>query len=824
MPLLDRRQYLLSSTTWNGIDYVEVASTDQTLLRVHFLNTVNVKGTLGTTYASPPASPVQSAGAPASVTITGGEVITTVQVLAVMDGPTSWSADSEGRPVLTVRVAAPGDFSIYHLTVTSAVLDPYFATVPFSFKANCPSDFDCQPASSACPGDEAVDVPIDYLAKDFSSFCQALSEFSTQRYPSWLERSETDVGMVVMEVMAAMADELSYYQDRVAGESLLGTATQPLSLLRHARLVDYEPAPATVATALLQVEVAPGATSITTPVRCRAQGADGGVIYFEVGNGLANPSGGLAAIAYAVDPRWNRYTPSGAPNLAPYWWDESDQCLPSGSTQFDIVGWGFGFSAGQQVLIDTAGTTSADPPTREVVTISQTAETSDPLFGVNLTRLTVTTATTADHDLARTAYAGNLVTATQGWRTTENFYIPNGHPVLSDAAPAVARLGANWDPDDVVLDYRYSLSSGPLAWIPSTQQDADTPVAAVPEVVLVEGPGSPAPTPWGWVRWLLDAAAADDVFTLTPELYSPVLAGRSKAGSPMTWFDYDGGEGTTVRFGNGTFGTLPAAGTTFQLTYRVGGGTGGNLPADTINQVVMDSNAGPVTACTNPFAASGGTDAETPQQVQDRAPQAFSAEPLRVVRPSDYEAAAQTLGWVQQAGTTFRWTGSWLTALTAANPAATEQPTVDEVISLSQLLNRQRLSGYESYVLPPRYVSVDLVVSLCADPAYFAGDVESAVLSALQPGSLSGGTVGFFDHSRWAFGAPLESSALLAAVQSVTGVAGVSLVQYRERGAQANWAPLPETLTVAPDQILRVDNDPSRPDAGTLTVLVQGGK
>ncbi len=373
MPLLDRRQYLLSSTSWNGIDYVEVASADQTLLRVHFLNVVSVRGTLGTTYASPVASPLQSAGAPAPVTITGGEVITTIEVEPVIDGPTSWSADSEGRPILTLRVAAPGDFSTYQLTVTSAVLDPYFATVPFSFKANCPSDFDCQPPPITCPPDQAIDVQIDYLAKDFNSFRQALSEFSTQRYPSWLERSEADVGMVVMEVLAAMADELSYYQDRVAGESLLGTATQPLSLLRHARLVDYEPAPATVATALLQLEVTLGATSITSPVRCQAQGADGGVVYFEVGNGLANASGG-AATMFPVDARWNRYTPSGALNLVPYWWDESNQCLPPSSTQLDIVGWGLGFSAGQQLLIDTEGTTSADPPTREVVTISKTEE------------------------------------------------------------------------------------------------------------------------------------------------------------------------------------------------------------------------------------------------------------------------------------------------------------------------------------------------------------------------------------------------------------------------------------------------------------------
>ncbi|HTT88806.1 MAG TPA: baseplate J/gp47 family protein [Acidimicrobiales bacterium] len=822
-PVLDRRDYVVTSTSWNGIDYVEVASADQTVLRVHFLSTVNVKGTLGTTYASPPASPVQNAADP--VTITGGELVTSIEVEPVIDGPTSWGSDSEGRPILTVRVRAPGDFSTYHLTIASAVLDPYFQTVAFSFKANCPSDFDCQTPAATCPPEAPLDVPIDYLAKDFTSFCQALSEFSTQRYPTWLERGEADAGMVVMEILAAMADELSYYQDRIAGESLLGTATQPISLLRHARLVDYEPAPATVATVLLQLEVAPGATVITTPVRCQGQGAGGQVVDYQVGNGLADATGNLAAIAYAVDPRWNRRSPGGAANLVPYWWDASDQCLLAGSTQFYIVGWGHGLLDSQPLLIDTSAAASADPPTREVVTISGTPEeTSDPVFGVNLTCVTMASATTADHDLTRTVFAGNLVPATQGVRTTESFFIPNGlpapsSPVPSSTAPAVVRLGANSTPAAPLLDYLYSLNSAPLAWISSSQQDADTPVSGVPEVVLIEAPGSETPTPWAWVRWLLDAEATDSVFTLTPELYSPVLIGQS-----ATWFDYDGGEGATLRFGNGTFGAVPAPGTMFEVTYRVGGGSAGNVPADTITQVVMDGNSGPVTACTNPFSATGGTDAETPQQVRDRAPQAFSADPLRVVRASDYEGAAQTLAWVRQAGTSFRWTGSWLTVLTTANPVATEQPTLAEVISLTQLLNRQRLAGYESYVLPPRYVSVDLQVTLCAGPQYFAGDVEAAVLAVLRPGALPGGGVGFFDHSRWSFGDPLESSALLAAIQSVTGVAGVSLVEYRQRGAQNSWTVLPETLTVAADQILRDDDDPSRPEAGSLTVIVEGGK
>jgi predicted phage baseplate assembly protein len=231
-----------------------------------------------------------------------------------------------------------------------------------------------------------------------------------------------------------------------------------------------------------------------------------------------------------------------------------------------------------------------------------------------------------------------------------------------------------------------------------------------------------------------------------------------------------------------------------------------------------------ITACTNPFPATGGTDAETITQVRNRAPQAFRAEPLRVVQAADYVAAAESQPWVQQAGTTFRWTGSWLTVLTSADPAGAEEPAAGQLTSLTSLLNERRLAGYESYVLPPRYVSIDLRITVCGQPAAFGSDVQTAVLTRLAPGPLPGGGVGFFDHSQWGFGQAFEPSALLAAIQSCPGVVGVYQVCYRERGVQLDWAPLQDTLTFGADQILRVDNDPSRPEAGSLQVIVEGSK
>jgi hypothetical protein len=108
---------------------------------------------------------------------------------------------------------------------------------------------------------------------------------------------------------------------------------------------------------------------------------------------------------------------------------------------------------------------------------------------------------------------------------------------------------------------------------------------------------------------------------------------------------------------------------------------------------------------------------------------------------------------------------------------------------------------------------------VCAEPTAFTADVEQAVLAALRPGKR-----GFFDHERWSFGQPLEASALLAAVQRAHGVRGVTSVVYRERGVQPDWAPLPDTLAIPPDRILRVDDDPSLAERGSLRVVVEGAR
>src|SRR5262249_49853695 len=112
----DRRAAILQSGTYNGIDFVEIADPQQTTLNVHFLNGVELQGTLT-----------------AQPTITGGETIPDVAVLPI--AAADWGFD-DGHVVLTLHVAAPGDFSTYTLDIPSPKLDRSFDHVQFSFKAN----------------------------------------------------------------------------------------------------------------------------------------------------------------------------------------------------------------------------------------------------------------------------------------------------------------------------------------------------------------------------------------------------------------------------------------------------------------------------------------------------------------------------------------------------------------------------------------------------------------------------------------------------------------------------------------------------------------
>jgi hypothetical protein len=780
----DRVRALLGSTSFNGIDFVEVVP--PRTLRVHFLNAVSV------------ANPSIIA------TIDGGDSVPIVP-LHPINNATDWSNDGDGRPLLTLTALTDGDFSNYSLTITAPALDLILDTTIFSFMPTCQSDFDCAPPPTTCPPDDTQVPPIDYLAKDFLSFRQALTEFSSLRYPTWVERSEADFGMMMAEALSAVGDELSYLQDRVAAEATLPTATQRRSLVSLARLVDYEPLPATSASTTLQCNVAaPGV--VAAGARISALAPDGTQVPFEIGVGLADTS------AYTVSNVWNFV-------IQPYWFDDNEECWPAGSIDLWVQGHGFNFTAGQALLIQT------DLPgesLRQIVHLTAPGhETVDPIFLTAGAPTPVThlfwaadEALTRARDLTRTTLGGNLLPATQGQRFTETFAVGTPPASVPNAVLAIARMGPNGSDSAENFVFRYPLGQVPLGWLIGT----DATVPPQPEIMLQQT--LPTAQSWRFATSLLGSLATDTDFTVDPVAWRAIA--RAATGQP-TQYDIDGDAGSTIRFGNDVFGASPTDQDLFQVTYRTGLGAVGNVAADSIT-AIDPTAAGMITAVRNPFAVTDGADAETADHIRRMAPQAFRAVQYRAVRAEDYEAAAETLPWVQKAGTSFRWTGSWMTVFTAVDPLGSEQISTDEHIQLVDLLNRRRLAGYESYAPPPRYISIDLRIEVCVLSGWLDGDVEAAVLTRLGSSTRGDDSTGFFFADRFTFGTPLYRSRLEAAIQEVPGVAGVLGITYRKRGSFAGFVDLPEIITPAPQQILRVDNDPSWPERGTIRVITEGGR
>ena len=456
------------------------------------------------------------------------------------------------------------------------------------------------------------------------------------------------------------------------------------------------------------------------------------------------------------------------------------------------------------MLVEEASS-SADPPRRAIVELAEDpVDATDPLFGPQPggTLLTHIVWRAEDAlpfaiDLARTTVRGNLVPATHGRRHVENFVTATEWSPLPGPVRAVARTGPGGS-----LQFLHTLSHSPLAWLDDDVPGEDPrPEISVSEVDT----GS-----WSYRRTLLSAKPFEQAFTLDPARYRLL---DSEVGAS----DYDGDDGDTLRFGDGELGSVPAERASFVVTYRVGGGRRGNVAADALTRIdPARATALGVAGVSNPVPARGGRNAETDAQVRERAPQDFRTVQYRAVRAEDYDrAVVRELPWVQRAGTRFRYTGSWLTVFSTVDPRAGRSSPPDRGVELAQLLDRYRLAGYEAFGLSPRYASLDVSIAVCALPSAFRGDVQEGVLAALRD---------FFHPDRFTFGDPLERSALEAAVQDVPGVDGVTAVRYRRRGHTQGFVPMLDTVEVAVDEIVRADNDPSRPDAGSFHVAVGGGK
>jgi hypothetical protein len=329
-------------TAPNGIDYLEVLDSDapagtppqQTLL-VHCFLPVTGRG-------------VGNVRLDGGVRVRATKVLWAMPASAVPAGSLKDYLDAtlpQPNRVLAVRTDRRGDFSTYRLRLIQSPLQPgeppagfdrLLSAVDFSFKVECPSDFDCK-TTLVCPPPELPAPPIDYLAKDYASLRRLMVDRLAAIMPDWKERSPADGFVALVEVLAYAADQLSYFQDAVATEAYLGTARRRVSVRRHARLVDYRLHDGANARAWVCLAVTPGsaadgaALSAGTRLLSGRTGPDPRVPPDQLAAALVEgPTVFETLHAVTLKPSRTR--------IPLHTWGDPNCCLPEGATRAALVG------------------------------------------------------------------------------------------------------------------------------------------------------------------------------------------------------------------------------------------------------------------------------------------------------------------------------------------------------------------------------------------------------------------------------------------------------------------------------------------------------
>ncbi|HTQ15208.1 MAG TPA: hypothetical protein VMH86_15155 [Rhizomicrobium sp.] len=194
---------------------------------------------------------------------------------------------------------------------------------------------------------------------------------------------------------------------------------------------------------------------------------------------------------------------------------------------------------------------------------------------------------------------------------------------------------------------------------------------------------------------------------------------------------------------------------------------------------------------------------------------------------------------LQQAKAALRWTGSWYEAHVCVDPLGREGADSELCAEIDNYLDPYRRVGHDLAVRPANYTPLDVALSVCVASNILRGHVENALLDVFSDRVLAGGKLGFFHPDNLTFGSAIYASRIVAVAQAVPGVTEVRLLRLcrYEPGSPpaqpptafgacggADGGPPGGVLTLAPFEIATLDNDPSSPGKGRLTLYLRGGR
>ncbi len=745
---------------------------------------------------------------------------------------------------LDVKVEPVGDYSTYQLKLVAPgyAFDPLFRVQAFKFRPGC-FNSNCAPLSEySAPNEEPV---IDYLAKDFHSFRHLLFNAMRERVPGWEPTSEADLDNVLIGLIAADADELSDFQDRVVNEAYLGRARKRSSLARHGRLMDYHLHQGNQSSSWLALQVNTD-FSLDSALSTWS------------GRGWQTTGSQIFASRHSAENTQALFTLLNTLKL--YTWGDTVRALEAGATQADVIVPAgtmteaeadqlrdiFRHADVQHLLIEqklnpeTANANGLDKTRRQVVrllegdSVAQSVE--DPVLGTWFVRLywQVSAPTRRRFcfvtELAGqpprddvTLFHGNLVEVFHG-RLHRTIFVPDDVPLGTDDASQVIKVS-----------YRHYQRGHNTQLLRSTEVNANNEEVAVsleiPQRLLSYLDTDPGGEQGPKSSLSLQVSGFSDDWQERNDLI------ESDEADTHFVVDTDETGKSSILFGNNINGQALPEAAVVTCDYQIGRGAEGNIGPDSLMEFDGSASGFPaVDKVWNPLDITNGRDPESREQAIRRIPQAYHARQLRAITLEDYVDRAESLEAVSHAYASYRWTGSWRTVRVAIDLRAGFS-WQDERQRIKAHLDAVRLIGEDLEVREAKFVSLDIYLKICAHPSYWPEDLQHLLETEFSNQYTPEGRQGFFHPDLWTFGQNLHASQLIGRALSVEGVERVILLSLRRwysvtgpstGNLTISSADLTtnevQTISVEPDEIIQVASDPSHLEKGRIQIEIAGGR
>ncbi|MDH5543390.1 MAG: putative baseplate assembly protein [Nitrospinota bacterium] len=785
----------------NGIDYLEVIDSEvvssNERQRIIYLFLIK-----------PPT--YENEITPKNIMIDGGERIRDINV-------TNVEYDKEKDPkLLVLTVNKAGDFSRYTLSLLEGPqqfkpptgFDPILSSVVFSFKVECPNDFDCletRPVS-----DKLLPNPsIDYLAKDYSSFRQLMLDRLAIILPDWQGNTPADIGITLIEILAYAGDYLSYYQDAVATEAYLGTARKRVSVRRHARLLDYFIHEGNNARVWICLEYDPSFRESVNldmdSMFLTKFNAPTGTINKELLKNALNEDVQIFKPLHTIELRESRN------EIHFHTWGDTRCCLPKGTVKATLRGDNKDLLLKkgdvlvfQEILGPNSGLEiDANPEHNHAVRLDSDPITmDDPVVdgGVKVTEISWhhedalpfplcvwELDTNSENAEGKNKYVsvarGNVILADHGRPVVENIKVLSSQYAASNRTVLTHPNISHCELYDHEKSKSHSASS-------ICRQDFRK---VLPDITLEKENEK-----WTSARDLLSSDRFASEFVVEVE-----NNGKSY-----------------LRFGDNVQGRKPSDGAVFTARYRTGIGSEGNIGSNAIAHIITGTVG--ITKVFNPVPAIGGTDPESIEQVKLYAPRNFHVQE-RAVTVEDYALVAQRHPAVQKAVATLRWTGSWHTVFITVDRKGGWSVDTNFKKEMKLYLEKFRLTGHDIEIDSPRFVSLEIAMTVQVKPGFLRTTIKKALQDIFGSRDISGGQRGYFHPDNFTFGQPVYLSDIIKNSMKIHGVEHVDVNIFQRFGHPSTTEMEEGVMKFGRLEIARLDNTPNAPENGKIEFVMKGG-